>query len=127
MNNTIGCRIAAARCEKGYNQSALARMIGVTAQCVQTWEKDTTRPRGCNLSKLADALMVTEQYILFGTNNEISDLYSSTQFQQDYVESVEKLFSAGIEMGLLDGKSKQNIKALAQFGLQQMRTKQRAS
>lgn len=55
---TIGSRIAAARENKGLNQSELARRLGVRPQSVQAWEADKNTPRPRRLADIAAALGV---------------------------------------------------------------------
>ncbi|NQZ08318.1 MAG: helix-turn-helix domain-containing protein [Algicola sp.] len=128
IKNTIGSRIAATRKRLGHNQTALARLVGVSAQCVQQWERCETTPRGKNLNKLAATLQVAAQYIQFGTadNGEIFNgtvdeykaaFYRSKGFEKDYLASVEQLLAAGSQMGWLDKDLKTKAKSLADFGL----------
>ena len=52
----MGERIKAARNEAGYSQKRLARVMGVSFQAVQKWEKGNTRPRHERLRSLSLAL-----------------------------------------------------------------------
>ncbi len=54
--NSIGKRIALLRELKGWNQSELAREMGVTPQSVQAWEAGKNVPRQQKMKKLADVL-----------------------------------------------------------------------
>ena len=54
--NHIGNRIALLREMKGWNQSELAREMGVTPQSVQAWEAGKNVPRQQKMKKLADVL-----------------------------------------------------------------------
>lgn len=57
--NSIGKRIAFLRENKGWNQSELAREMGVTPQSVQAWEAGKNVPRQQKMKKLAGLLGVT--------------------------------------------------------------------
>ena len=129
-DNTVGQRVIGARKRLGFNQSELARMIGVTAQCVQQWERCSTTPRGKNLRALANTLQVTPEYIQFGMTENATAVagtledykntyYKSRVFEKDYVRSVEQMIEAGVKMGWVDSsvKTKAKIKSLADFGL----------
>lgn len=136
---SMGGRIADARKRLGHNQSELSRLVGVTAQCVQQWERDETTPRGKNLTKLSEILQVSEQYILFGTadNGEIvtgsieeykEAFYMSKEFERDYHASIESLISAGEKMGWF-GKGAQlkgKVRSLVDFGLLALRSKEKS-
>ena len=132
---TVGGRIADARKRLGYNQSELSRIIEVTAQCIQQWERGDTTPRGKNLKKLEQALQISGQYILFGTadNGEVikgtvseykADFYMSKAFEKDYLTSVENLLDAGVKMGWFDKsvRLKAKAKSLTDFGLLSIRS-----
>lgn len=123
----IGGRIAAARQHLGYNQSELSRMVGVTAQCVQQWEKGTATPRGKNLAKLSKSLNISEQYVLFGSNDSETNLYMAEAFEKDYLGSIEHLIESGIGMGWFDEAVKEKAKSLANFGLLSLRAKNKAN
>lgn len=124
-----------ARKRLGYNQSELSRLIDVTAQCIQQWERCETTPRGKNLAKLEDTLQISAQFILFGTaqGGEVitgtiseykSSFYMSKEFERDYQASIESLINAGTKMGWF-GKGvqlKSKIKSLTDFGLLEIRS-----
>lgn len=57
--NSIGKRIAFLRELKGWNQSELAREMGVTPQSVQAWEAGKNVPRQQKMQKLAAVLGAT--------------------------------------------------------------------
>lgn len=65
--DTIHQRIKKLREDKGLSQESLGKAAGVTYQSVQEWEQaDGTAPSRKRLKKVADALGVTEQYLLSG-------------------------------------------------------------
>lgn len=64
---TIHQRIKRLREGKGLSQEALGTVAGVTYQSVQEWERDKgTAPSRKRLAAVANALGVTEQYLLSG-------------------------------------------------------------
>ncbi|EGT4353466.1 helix-turn-helix domain-containing protein [Cronobacter sakazakii] len=52
---TSAKRIKQVLYELGWNQSQLAKEIGVSAQAVQLWAKGASRPNGPNLTRLSEA------------------------------------------------------------------------
>ena len=62
----INERIVSARTRLGISQSELARIVGVSPQTVQQWESGETSPRPSRYKGLANALHVTEQWLVFG-------------------------------------------------------------
>lgn len=61
---TTGSRIAAAREAKKFNQSELARALGVSPQAVQAWESDKNTPRPKRLKEIAATLGVPASYLM---------------------------------------------------------------
>lgn len=54
MKNLFGSNLKNLRKENGLSQSAIAKRIGVTQQCVSEWEKGNMEPTLSNLWQLAD-------------------------------------------------------------------------
>lgn len=80
--DTIHQRIKKLREDKGLSQESLGKAAGVTYQSVQEWEQaDGTAPSRKRLKKVADALGVTEQYLLSG---EESGLVGVRQAAAEY-------------------------------------------
>ncbi len=70
------------------NQEELARLTGVSARAVVSYETTSTRPRASTLRKLAEALQVSVDYL---TNDEIDDpLYGMEK--QPFVEEARALY-----------------------------------
>ncbi|WP_342051978.1 MULTISPECIES: helix-turn-helix domain-containing protein [unclassified Cupriavidus] len=61
ITQTLSKLIAAAREAKGWNQSELARAMGVTPQAVQKWEAGTAVPRMAKMAAIARVLGIREQ------------------------------------------------------------------
>lgn len=57
-------RIREIRIAKKISQVELAKILGVTKQSVSNWENDNIQPSVEMLSKIADALNVTTDYLL---------------------------------------------------------------
>lgn len=70
MRMTIGSRIKELRKREGFTQKGLAAKVGVEYQALQQWERGATEPRPEHRTKLAHALKTTEQYLLFGNQQE---------------------------------------------------------
>lgn len=66
---SIGARIKEARLKKGLTQSALGGALGMTHAAVQQWESGKTAPAQSNLPQLAEALGVTQSWLLDGMVN----------------------------------------------------------
>ncbi len=60
----FGKRLRDRREEIGLSQEGLARLLGVTYQCVQGWERERTCPRTTTLPNLVQALGVTSDWLL---------------------------------------------------------------
>ena len=69
--NTIGRRIAQLRKEHGLTQEELAQIMEVSSQAVSKWENDVSCPDISLLTKLADTLHTTTDYILSGKADEV--------------------------------------------------------
>ncbi|EBS1324067.1 helix-turn-helix domain-containing protein [Escherichia coli] len=59
---TSARRIKQVLYELGWNQSRLAKEIGVSAQAVQQWAKGTSRPNGPNLTRLSEVTSKPEAW-----------------------------------------------------------------
>lgn len=59
MNITIGDRIVMLRKRYGYNQSQLARKLGVSDKAVKNWELNISDPSAANLAKLSQIFNVS--------------------------------------------------------------------
>ncbi len=127
----IGKRIEVARLSLGLNQSELSRMVGVSAQAVQQWEKGETTPRGKNLAKISESLQTTPPYLQFGdpstdpqpadSPRDLTAFMQSKAFEKLYRESVAELINAGCDLSWISCKSKSNISAMADIGLMKLR------
>lgn len=64
MANSLDENIKALRLAKGLNQPELARLLGVTKQCVSNWENGNILPSLDMLVRLSDIFNVTTDYLL---------------------------------------------------------------
>jgi len=60
----LSSRIREIRIAKKISQVELAKILGVTKQSVSNWENDNIQPSVEMLSKIADALSVSTDYLL---------------------------------------------------------------
>ena len=67
-------RIREIRIAKKISQVELAKILGVTKQSVSNWENDNIQPSVEMLSKIADALNVTADYLLDRDNRRFIDV-----------------------------------------------------
>lgn len=66
---SIGDRIRDARKQAGVSQVDLARKVGVTQPAVANWESGVHDPRRLMLAKIADALMVSPDWLASGARS----------------------------------------------------------
>ena len=62
----FGRRVASLRDERELTQIELGKKVGVTGTCVWNWEGGNTFPRSAALSKLAQALSTSVEYLSSG-------------------------------------------------------------
>ena len=70
---SIGDRIRKRRQELGWTQSRLAQALGVTPQHISIVEQDKRAPSLSSLTKLAQELGVTLDYLITGKQTSITD------------------------------------------------------
>lgn len=68
--NEIGMRIRKARKSKGWLQQELADRVGVTRQIASNWERGYTPPDTDGVAKIATALNMSVEFLLYGTEME---------------------------------------------------------
>ncbi len=66
--NDIGTRIRTARHERGLTQDELARQVSVSRSAVAQWETGRTGQVTGNLSRIAAALDVGVEYLVYGND-----------------------------------------------------------
>ncbi len=62
----IGTRIRSVRLERGLTQDQLANSVGVSRSAVAQWETGRTGQLTGNLSRIARALEVSVEYLMYG-------------------------------------------------------------
>src|ERR1700745_2212752 len=62
----IGARIRSVREEQGWTQDQLAEAVGVSRSAVAQWETGRAGQVTANLSRIAEALAVNVEYLMFG-------------------------------------------------------------
>jgi transcriptional regulator with XRE-family HTH domain len=62
----IGTRVRAARRDRGLTQDELADQVGVSRSAVAQWETGRTGQVTGNLSRIAAALEINVEYLLYG-------------------------------------------------------------
>ena len=73
------------RVARGVSQVALARVLGVTKQCVSNWENGNVLPSIEMLVRLADLFGVTTDYLLGREERTALDVSSLTEAQRGHV------------------------------------------
>jgi transcriptional regulator with XRE-family HTH domain len=63
---SVGGRIRQVRADRGWTQDQLATEVGVSRSAVAQWETDRAGQVRGNLSRIADALGVSVEYLLHG-------------------------------------------------------------
>ncbi len=63
---TVGERIRHIRAERGWTQDRLAEAVGVSRSAVAQWETDRVGQVRTNLTRIADALDVSVEFLLHG-------------------------------------------------------------
>ena len=66
VNTMLGARIAVLRRAKGWNQSDLAKQLGVSSSAVGMYEQGRRQPAADVLVKLAEIFEVTTDFLLTG-------------------------------------------------------------
>jgi transcriptional regulator with XRE-family HTH domain len=69
---TVGTRIRDVRREHGWTQDDLAHAVGVSRSAVAQWETDRAGQIRDNLSRIADVLGVSSEYLLMGREPQAS-------------------------------------------------------
>jgi transcriptional regulator with XRE-family HTH domain len=73
----VGKRIKDCREAKKISQATLAKLVGLSTAAIWNWETKGTVPRPETLSKVADALGVSENYLFDGGDRLASSIVSS--------------------------------------------------
>jgi transcriptional regulator with XRE-family HTH domain len=68
--DSVGARIRAARVARGLTQEGLAALIGVSRSAVAQWETERAGQIRGNLGRIAEALAVSVEFLLFGDDKQ---------------------------------------------------------
>ena len=66
LSSSAGGRIRTARRDRGWTQDELAEAVGVSRSAVAQWETDRAGQIRANLTRIADVLEVSVEYLLYG-------------------------------------------------------------
>jgi transcriptional regulator with XRE-family HTH domain len=71
ITQDIGGRIRTARLDRGLTQDQLASEVGVSRSAVAQWETSRTGQVTQNLSRIAQALEVSVEYLMYGEDKRV--------------------------------------------------------
>lgn len=95
MTGTIGSRIRFLREKRGFNASALAKLVNVSPTAVFNWENKNTRPEDKSINALATTLATTREYLLFGDlDQSLSQATTVTEVIQSAKARIAELIGA---------------------------------
>lgn len=84
----LGDRIREIRLAKKMSQVELAKILDVTKQSVSNWENENIQPSIEMLSKIADALSVTTDYLLLRENKRYIDV---TGVSENLIQNIQAI------------------------------------
>ena len=87
---TIGERIKELRVSKGFTQSDLAKLVGLSYIQVGRYEKEKSKPSSEVLQKLAEALDTTTDFLMIGGTEQVESQLTDKELLRQFQE-VEKL------------------------------------
>lgn len=76
------------RIASGYNQQQMAKMLGVTKQCVSNWENDNVMPSVEMLVKIAHFYSVTTDELLGLTNENTLSLSGLDEEESGHIRNL---------------------------------------
>ncbi len=85
MSSTLNENIKKLRITRGANQVMLARILGVTKQCVSNWENGNVLPSIEMLVKMADVFGVTTDHLLGREERSTLDVSGLTEEQRGHI------------------------------------------
>lgn len=77
---TFGERLKERRIDKGLTQGDLAKQLNVAYQTISKYERDVNKPDPAMLSKLADILDCSTDFLTFRNDNPDSKLLSNEEY-----------------------------------------------
>lgn len=109
-------RIKQARIKKGLSQSDLAKAIGVHVTNISRYERGENRPTSDVLTKLANALGTTVDFLMSGSLNDLADtqiadkeLLSQFKRTEHLPQEKKQLVKAFLESFLITNELQQKL------------------
>jgi len=99
---SLADRLKKLRMQKGFSQRAFAASIGLNYVQYNRYEKEERKPSTNSLTKIADGLNVSVDYLLEGKEEDAATANMADQDLLEMFEQTEKL----------DDKNKEHVKAL---------------
>lgn len=62
------------RIKHGYTQKEAGALLGVSANTVRSWERDSGRLSYCSIKKIEEVYCISQDYIFFGKEVAFSEL-----------------------------------------------------
>ena len=84
-------RLKKARIEKGISQTELGNLVGIHYTQIGRYEKKGAQPSAEVLSKLANALGVTTDYLMDGSTNELAENTLNDKDLLNQFKAIEKM------------------------------------
>jgi transcriptional regulator with XRE-family HTH domain len=84
-------RLKQARKDKGISQSKLAQMIDVHVTNISRYERGENKPTSQVLTRLADALGISADYLMSGSTDEVANAVISDRELLEQFKKVEQL------------------------------------
>ncbi|MEM8528585.1 MAG: helix-turn-helix transcriptional regulator [Bacteroidota bacterium] len=84
-------RLKQARLNKSMSQSTLAKLVGVHVTNISRYERGENKPTSQVLTKLADALSISADFLMSGSTQEIADATISDKELLEQFRKVERL------------------------------------
>jgi len=116
--DTVGKRIRDCRESQKISQAQLAKQLGLTSAAIWNWETQGRVPRPKTLSKVAEILYISEEYLAEGR----APRHLPTPAKSSKTNSVAAIDSAATESVAVEiGKLRTKIAKLTGFELSQIR------
>ena len=84
-------RLKQVRTTKGFSQSQLAQKVGVHVTNISRYERGENKPTSQVLSRLADALGVSADYLMLGSSDEVAEAAIMDKKLLEQFKKVEQL------------------------------------
>lgn len=114
--STFAERLSAARKDKGWSQSELARIMGLSPQAVQGWESGRSAPRNAKLFTLSQHLGVTVESLM-GEDDPVRDEDSAKGQALIRIVQPQVLMLDSARQSRFDGHQAFAVTDLKRFGI----------